>query len=200
MPQGEYVATLNDLTYETGGAYGDSLLWKWLLAPVADPTNYISRDDGQEKVHHEYSNPDVIVGSKPHEWIAALTGVVLGDGDEPPESDDLLGKRMRVYVTHRAPKQGPNAGKLREKFSEGSAQRFDLAPPKRVAVPRPAAAPPADRAALVARFEKLVGKAVLLETTYHADYVAIDIDATDDATLLTLCNQVDAEVKAAVSA
>jgi hypothetical protein len=203
LDRGEYVVTLNDLTYETGGTYGDALLWKWLIAPVSSPTDYIARDDGMEKVHHEYTNPDVIIGSKAHEWIAALTGITLGDGDVPPDSDDLLGQRMRVFIGHQAPKQGPNAGKAREKFVQGSAQRFTLAGAKKVAVPQSAPKPgvaEADRAELVKRFEKLVGKAVMLETTYHADYVAINIDATDNATLLTLINQIDAEVKAAVLA
>lgn len=203
MAKGEYVATLNDLTYETGGTYGDSLLWKWLLAPTNDPTNYIARDDGMEKVHHEYTNPDIIVGSKAHEWIAALSGIVLGEGDVPPDSDDLLGKRMRVYVTHQAPKKGPNQGKLRERFVEGSAQAFDLAPAKRVAVPRAAAQPVAeaqDRAALVKRIEKLIGKAVMLETPNHKQYIAVDLDEADDEQLTMLANTVDEEVKAAVAA
>ncbi len=203
LATGEYVATLNDLTLETEGQYGDSLLWKWLLSDKDDPTNYIARDDGMERVFHEYTNVDIVIGSKPHEWIASLTGIVLGEGDEAPDSDDLLGKRMLVYIAHQAPKTGPNAGKLKERLVAGSSKPFNLVPPKRVATPRPTAqaAPPAqDRAAIVTRFEKLVGKSVMLETTYHADYVAIDIEATDDATLLTLIDQIDAEVKAAVAA
>lgn len=203
IAKGEYVATLNDLTYETGGTYGDSLLWKWLLAPKDDPTNYIARDDGNEKVHHEYTNPDIIVGSKAHEWIAALSGIVLGEGDEPPDSDDLIGGRMLVYINHKAPKQGPNAGKLREKFVDGSAQPFNLVPAKRVATTRAAAAPTEavqERAALVNRVEKLIGKAVMLETPNHKQYVAVDLDDQDENDLAMLANTVDAEVKAAVAA
>jgi hypothetical protein len=204
IPTGEYVVTLNDLTYETGGTYGDSLLWKWLIAEVSTPTDYLARDDGNEKVHHEYTNPDIIVGSKSHEWIAALSGIVLGEGDEPPDSDDLIGKRMKVYITHLAPKKGPNAGKLRERFVDGSAKPFNLVPPKRVAHPqaeRPAAAPvEQDRAALRKRVDKLIGKAVMLDTPHHLDYVAVDLDNTSDDDLTMLANTIEAEVKAAVEA
>jgi hypothetical protein len=202
-PTGEYVATLNDLSYETGGTYGDSLLWKWLLAPVTDPTNYIARDDGMERVFHEYTNPDIIVGSKPHEWIAALSGIVLGEGDEPPESDDLIGKRMLVYVAHQAPKQGPNAGKLKERLVAGSSKPFNLVPAKRVAVPqasRPAAPAAQDRDAIVKRVEKLIGKAVMLETPNHLNYVAEDINAAETDYLIGLAAEIEDEVKAAVAA
>ena len=202
-PTGEYVATLNDLTYETGGQYGDSLLWKWLLAEKNDPTNYIARDDGMERVFHEYTNPDIIVGSKAHEWIGSLTGIVLTEGQEPPDSDDLLGKRMLVYIAHQAPKQGPNAGKLKERLVAGSSKPFNLVSPKRVAVPRAAAQPVAevqDRAAILKRVEKLIGKAVMLETPNHQMFVAIDLDEQDENSLAMLANSIEDEVKAAVAA
>lgn len=204
IAKGEYVVTLNDLTYETGGTYGDSLLWKWLIAPKNDPTNYIARDDGNEKVHHEYTNPDIIIGSKAHEWIAALSGITLGEGDEPPDSDELLGKRMVVYLTHLAPKKGPNQGKLRERFVEGSAQPFDLVPPKRIVNPqaaRPAANPTAtDRDALIKRVEKLIGKAVMLETENHGEYVKVDLNSVSTEDLEGLAYGIEEEVKAAVAA
>lgn len=203
IPTGEYVATLNDLTFESGGVYGDSLLWKWLLAPPEDPTAYLCRDDGNEKIQHEYTSPDVIVGSKPHEWIAALTGKVLEEGDEPPDAEDLVGKRMLVYLTHQAPKQGPNVGKLRERFVQGSSKRFTLAAPKTVARnvtrPEPSDAEVARKDA-VEKLGRLIGKAVKLETPNHAAYVAIDLDEGDLEQLQMLANTIQDEIQAALDA
>jgi hypothetical protein len=201
---GEYVATLLDLTYEAGGTYGDSLLWKWLLAPTATPTEYLARDDGNEKTFHEYTSPDVIVGSKSHEWIAALTGQVLAEGDEPPDAEDLIGKRMRVYLTHQAPKQGPNVGKLRERFVQGSAKPFTLVPSKTVARNAPArpepAADEAERADLIARLEKLMGRAVKMETPNHKEFIALDLSEADTDQLRQLIATVQAEVQDALDA
>lgn len=193
VEKGEYVATLLDLTFEEGGNYGDSLLWKWLIAPREDPTAYIARDDGNEKTIHEYTTPDVILGSKPHEWIAALTGIVLEDGQQPPDSDDLVGKRMLVYLTHLAPKKGPNAGKLRERLADGSAKKWG-GPPKTVARNRPAEPAPdqvsadpssddIDRALLVTKLQKQVQQAVRLGTpTGPTMAEAMTPDAIADAT------------------
>lgn len=202
MPTGEYVATLLDLTLETEGAYGDSLLWKWMLAVKESPTDYICRDDGQERVQHEYTPTDITLGSKSHEWIAALTERTLSPGDTPPDADDLIGRRMLVYITHQAPRQGPNKGKLRERFTQGSAKPLTLAPPRPTARNVPAAsAPPADddRAALVARIEKLIGRAVKLETPHHQKYVAVDLsEAHSTADLAMLENTIREEVQAAL--
>jgi hypothetical protein len=198
---GEYIATLSDLTYEAGGTYGDSLLWKWLLALPSDPTNYLCRDDGNEKTFHEYTSPDVIVGSKSHEWIAALTGKVLAEGDEPPDAEDLVGKRMRVYLTHQAPKQGPNVGKLRERFVQGSAKTFNLVPPKTVAknITRPEPTEDeAERAELVSRLEKFIGRSVKMETPNHKAFVALDLSEGDADQLRQLIVTVQAEVQDAL--
>ena len=38
VEQGEYVFTLNDIVYEPNGTFGETLIWKWLLAPTDAPT------------------------------------------------------------------------------------------------------------------------------------------------------------------
>ena len=190
MPTGEYALTLNDLTFETGGSYGDSLLWKWLIADPATPTDYLCRDDGNEKVHHEYSSPDIVLGSKSHEWIAALTGQVLADGDDPPDSDDLIGKRMLVYITHQAPKQGPNVGKLRERFVQGSAKALRGVAAQKVMAGK--------RLALVEKATRLIGRAVKLETPNHEAYQALDLMQADEDQLEQLVATVSAEVQTAL--
>lgn len=207
IEKGEYVATLLDLTFEEGGTYGDSLLWKWLVAHPEDPTAYLCRDDGNEKTIHEYTSPDIILGSKPHEWIGALTGKVLEDGEEPPDSDDLVGKRMLVYLTHLAPKKGPNAGKLRERLAEGSAKRWG-GPPKTIA--RPTHAPVSDgradeeidRSLLVSKLQKQVARAVKLGTPTSASMAeAMTPDAIEEATTEALQHASDLlgeEIKAAL--
>lgn len=169
--KGEYVFTLLDLTFEQGGTYGDSLLWKWMISPISDPTNYIPRDDGLEKTIHEYTTPDVILGSKPHEWIGALTGNVLEDGQDPPDSDDLVGQRMVAYLAHIAPKQGPNAGNLKERISQGTAKRFNLPGQKPAAKAAPVTQVSADpteedldRALIVSKLQKKIARAVKLDT------------------------------------
>jgi len=181
VEKGEYVFTLLDLTFEEGGTYGDALLWKWMLAERETPTEYLARDDGNEKVIHEYTTPDIIVGSKPHEWIAALTGVVLEDGQEPPDSDDLINKRMLAYLTHLAPKKGPNAGKLKERIAQGSAKPFKL-PSSRKSAPTQVSADPSvsevDRALVVTKLQKQVAKLSKLNAEAGAA-AQVGLDASD---------------------
>jgi hypothetical protein len=205
IEKGEYVFTLLDLTFEEGGTYGDSLLWKWMLAERDTPTNYIARDDGNEKVIHEYTTPDVTIGSKPHEWIAALTGVVLEDGQNPPDSDELINKRMLAYLTHLAPKKGPNAGKLKERIAQGSAKPFKLPGQRSKPAPTQVSDDPdladVDRALAVTKLQKKIARAVQLKTPSSSTWDAFtnqDFDSTDMPTLEKLLADATAEVNAAL--
>lgn len=185
---GEYVLTLNDLEFEADGPYGDSMKWEWMVAPREDPTNYICRQDGNERTIRTWTGADIELGSQQHEWCQVLTGRTLEKGDEPPEIDDLRGKRMIAYLTHQAPKKGPNAGKLREKIVAGSAKRF-AGPHKTVARPMETAAQPAettaeapaqddnaDRAVLIDDIKKQVRKAAILDIEAAELWAAINLD------------------------
>lgn len=207
IEKGEKIWTLLDLTFEADGPYGDSLCWKWMVAERETPTEYISRDDGQEKVIHEYTNPDVTIGSKPHEWIAALTGVVLEDGQEPPNSDELLGKRMVAYMTHLAPKKGPNAGKLKERIAQGSAKPFRVPGQRVVTKPAPtqvsadADIADVDRALVVTKLQKQIAKAVKLSTPSHLEWNAFtddDFASAELGVLQKLSDDAAAEITAAL--
>lgn len=129
METGEYVFTLSELE-ETTGDFGDRMLWKFLVALKEDPTGYICRDDGKERVLFAYTDPDVIIGSQCQEWAQVLTGRSFSEGDAPPDEDDLLGKRMTAYLTHYTPKKGKNAGVPREQIVAGSAKSYRLPGPK----------------------------------------------------------------------
>ena len=199
---GEYVVTLHDLTFKSGPPYGDGLLWEWLVALPSDPTGYICRDDGQEKTIHEYTAPDVILRSKPHEWIASLTGQVLEENDTPPDAEDLIGKRMTVYLTHLAPTQGPNTGILRERFVAGSSKRWAGA---HATVARNAPAKVVDpeaerRMDVVEKLERLIGKAVKLETPNCRKYVSLDLERGDLDQLRQLVVTIQEEVTDALDA
>lgn len=185
---GEYVLTLNDLVEDNGGVYGDSLKWDWLVAPKEDPTNYISSRNGNERTLRVWTGADIVLGGQVHEWIQALLGITLADGDTPPDFDDLLGKRMVAYITHAAPKQGPNAGKMREKIVAGSAKRFG-GTHKTVArnvvrepaedAPAPSMTPEddmADRAALIEDAKKQIRKAAILDIPAAEQWAVIDLD------------------------
>lgn len=207
---GEYALTLNDLTFENG-QYGDSLKWVWLMAPKDDPTSYFARDDGMEKTLHQYTDADIIIGSRQHEWVQALTGRKFENGDTPPEDEEILGKRMVAYITHEAPKKGPNAGKLREKIVAGSAKSFRLPAPVAKAAPSPApvtqvSADPSDdevdRALLVSKLEKKVAKLSQLNAEAGAAaQVALDASDLTGAPLSdiqSLLNSVTSAVNAAL--
>jgi hypothetical protein len=146
----------------------------------------------------------VIVGSKPHEWIAALTGVVLEDGQQPPDSDELVGKRMVAYLAHIAPKQGPNAGKLKERISQGTAKPFRLPGQKVKPTPTQVSADPSDddveRATLVARLQKQVAKLGKLNAGEgERAQVALEESDLSDAPVETIRQLLD-EVTKAVNA
>lgn len=201
---GEYVFTLNDLTEETG-AYGDAIKFVWLVAPISDPTNYISNSNGMERTLHAYTDADITVGGQSHEWVQVLTGRTFANGDTPPDEDELLGRRMIAYLTHQAPKKGPNAGKMREKIVPGSAKPFRGPQPNKVihtvVTPPPAAAAEddEDRLILLKRVEKLIGRAVMLETPNHLQLAAADLSNATAEYLRDLAAEVDAEVKAAIA-
>lgn len=199
---GEYVFTLNYLTEEPGGQYGDAMRWEWLIALREDPTGYLCRSDGNERTLRVWTGADIVIGGQAHEWIQVLTGRTFEDGADPPDENELLGRRMIAYLTHQAPKKGPNAGKLREKIVAGSAKPFKGPQPnKTVAAPMKRQEPTEaerERAELVARVEKQIGKAVNLSTPHHRDYVAVDLNAASDDELLMLFNTVKAEVTAAL--
>jgi hypothetical protein len=205
LETGEYVLTLNDLD-ESMGQYGQRLVWKFLIAPVSDPINYINKrkdGSGDAKDIWAFTNTDIVIGSLQHEFVEKLTGRTFDKNSEPPTEDDLLGRRIIAYISHYIPKTGKNAGNKQEQIVAGSVKPFKGPQPNKVILSPTSDELPADnqdRAVLVKRFEKLVGKAVMLETTYHKDYIALDIEATDDASLAALIDQVDAEVKAAVAA
>jgi hypothetical protein len=209
---GEYVFLLDDLEFTTGGTYGDSLKWVWYVAPKEEPTQYIARDDGQARTLHVYTNPDIIIGSQQHEWVQVLTGRQFDDGDEPPDDSELVGKRMVAYLTHYAPKQGPNAGKQKEKIVAGSAKPFRLPGQKANGTSKPAptqvSADPApedvDRALIVSKLQKQVAK--LTKLNKEAGEAAQQ--AMDDSDLTTapldaiqgLLDDVTAAVVAALDA
>lgn len=202
---GEYALTLNDLSFENG-TYGDSLKWVWLIAPKDDPTSYFARDDGMEKTLHQYTDADIVIGSRQHEWVQALTGRQFADGDDPPEDDDVMGKRMVAYITHEAPKKGPNAGKLREKIVPGSAKPFRLPAPKAKAAPAAVESVSADptedevdRALVISKLRKQVARLIQLDAVSGAEaQKALDASDLDTAPLDAL-ESLLASVKAGVT-
>lgn len=166
---GEYVFTLQDVG-EISGDYGDRMQWDFLVAEKGTPTEYIARDDGNQRVLRFWTDPEITLGSKQHEWIQALAGRSFGEGDTPPDGDDLLSKRMLAYLTHYSPKKGKNAGVPREDIVQGSAKPFRLGgskPPgaaKTAAKPAPLADDDADeRAELIAAINKQIRRAVLAD-------------------------------------
>lgn len=199
---GEYVLTLNDLEFEADGPYGDSMKWEWLIALREDPTGYICRANGNEVTLRCWTGADVELGSQCHEWVQVLAGRKFEKGDEPPAVEDLLGRRMIAYLTHQAPKKGPNAGKLREKIVAGSAKPFKGPQPNRTVaqnVARPVQTEAEkERAELIERVEKQIGKAVTLNTPNVKTFLACDLQAAEDDQLLAMLQAVKDEVQKAL--
>lgn len=204
MQQGEYVFTLNDLEYSADGQFGEALIWKWLVALVEAPTDYICNASGNERVIHQYTDVDLTIGSKQHAWAQTLLGKPIKIGDAPPDEQELIGRRMVAYLNHHTPKRGKNAGKPREAILDGSAKPFRGPQPNRPIQYAPAQpAAPADngaRTALVEKVERLIGKAVKLETPMHADYVKIDLNEADESQLQMLANSIQEEIAEALAA
>jgi hypothetical protein len=201
IEQGEYILTLNELD-ESTGQYGDRLIWKFLVSLKEDPTGYICRTDGNEKTVWTFTDVDIILGSLQHELVEKLTGRPFVKDSEPPSEDDLLGRRVIGYITHHTPKQGKNAGKKQEQIVAGSIKAFKGPQPNKVIAPNVSRPAPTEeqeeRAELITRIEKQIGKAVTLNTPHHVEYVALDLNTHDDNELLMLLNTIKAEVAAAL--
>ena len=164
---GEYVFTLNDVG-EISGDYGDRMQWDFLVAENDTPTEYLARDDGKERILRFFTDPEITLGSRQHEWMQALAGRQFGEGDELPDGDELLSKRMVAYLTHYTPKKGKNAGVAREDIVAGSAKPFALPGSKRNGASKPAAAPVQDtnedgeKDILIAEIRKQIRRAAIL--------------------------------------
>lgn len=201
---GEYVFTLNDIEYSAEGQYGEALIWKWLVAPLSDGTAYICNANGNERVVHQYTDVDLTLNSKQHQWAQLLLGRKLEIGSPPPDENELIGRRMVAYLQHYVPKRGKNAGKPKESILENSEKPFRGPQPNRPIQYAPVQeATPVDdgaRKALVEKVEKLIGKAVKLETPMHAEYVKIDLSEADDTQLQMLVNSIQEEINEALAA
>jgi hypothetical protein len=175
---GEYVFTLNDVG-EISGDYGDRMQWDFLVAPKESPTEYIARDDGRERVLRFFTDTDITLGSRQHQWIQALANRTFGEGDDLPDGGDLLGKRMVAYLTHYTPKKGKNAGVAKEDIVAGSAKPFAL-PGRKTNGTAKAAAPPDDandeHAALVAEVKKQIRRATILDVESALSWSEVNLD------------------------
>lgn len=162
---GEYVFTLQDVG-EITGDYGDRMQWDFLIAEKDTPTEYFARNDGSARVLRFWTDRDIILGSKQHQWMQALAGRQFGEGDDLPDGGELLSKRMLAYLTHYTPKKGKNAGVAKEDIVMGSAKPFSLGGRKNGAASQPSptqvTAEPSDedvdRALLVAKLEKQIAR------------------------------------------
>jgi hypothetical protein len=184
IEQGEYVLTLFELE-ESEGRFGERMVWKFLVAPREDPTNYIARDDGQEKTVWVFTDRDIILGSFCQELVEILSGRKFEKDGEPPHEEELLSKRCIGYITHETPTRGKNAGKKREKIVEGSLKPFRLPTDKpRHNAPKPTqvSADPdiadVDRALVVTKLQKQVAKLTKLNAEAGAAAQA-GLDASD---------------------
>jgi hypothetical protein len=180
---GEYVFTLNDVG-EISGDYGDRMQWDFLVAEKDTPTEYFARDDGKERVLRFFTDTEITLGSRQHEWIQSLAGRSFAENDDLPDGEDLLGKRMVGYLTHYTPKKGKNAGVAREDIVAGSAKSFSPSSKKSNDTAKPPAASVADddqRAALIADIRKQIKRAVLadVDTGTIELWKEIDLDTLD---------------------
>lgn len=175
---GEYVFTLNDVG-EISGDYGDRMQWDFLVAPKESPTEYIARDDGKERVLRFFTDTDITLGSRQHQWIQALAGRSFNEGDELPDGGEILGKRMVAYLTHYTPKKGKNAGVAKEDIVAGSAKPFAL-PSRKSNGTAKSAAPPADtedeKTVLIGEIKKQVRRAAILDIESAAAWGEIALD------------------------
>lgn len=166
---GEYVWTLQDVG-EISGDYGDRMQWDFLVALKEDPTGYICNANGNERVLRFFTDQEITLGSRQHEWIQALTGKSYGVDADLPDGDELLSKRMIAYLTHYTPKKGKNAGVPKEDIVAGSAKPFKLPTAKtngpalaNRSVPAEPDVPDADRTALIADIKRQIRRAALAD-------------------------------------
>jgi hypothetical protein len=204
IEQGEYVLTLNEID-ETEGQWGSRLVWKFLVAPTSDPTGYIVDKNGDERTVWVFTDQDVILGSIQHKLCENLTGKTYGKDAAPPDEDELLGRRVLAYITHHTPQRGKNSGKKQEQIVAGSIQPFRGPQPNKVIAPNAPARPEptadeAERAELIARLDKMRGRAVKMETPNHREFIALDLSEADNDQLRQLTATVQAEVQDALDA
>lgn len=174
LETGEYVMTLNDVG-EISGDYGDRMQWDFLVALKEDPTGYIASANGNERVLRFFTDPEITLGSRQHEWIQALMGKSYGVDADLPDGDELVGKRMLCYVTHYTPKKGKNAGVPKEDIVSGSAKPFKIPAAKGNGSATPE--PDADRDALIAEIKKQVRRAALADIDAADEWASIDFAA-----------------------
>jgi hypothetical protein len=172
---GEYVFTLNDVG-EITGDYGDRMQWDFLVAEKDSPTDYFARDDGKERVLRFFTDTEITLGSKQHQWIQAMMGRSYDEGDDLPSGADLLSKRMVAYLTHYTPKKGKNAGVAREDIVAGSAKPFSLGGKRSGGAKAPAADPDEDKPALVAEIRKQIRRAAILDIEAASSWGDVNLD------------------------
>lgn len=206
MEQGEYVLTLLELD-EVEGQYGDRVVWKFLMAPLADPTAYYCRDDGQEKTIWGFTDPDIIVGSLAHQFAEALTGRKLDKTSEPPAEVELVGKRLVAYIRHETPKTGKSAGIKREAIMAGTIKPFREQKPRSATNAAAAAATEfdeGDRPLIVAALKKRVARLQKLDAENGQKALealeASDLETAPLADLERLSDAVAESITAALDA
>lgn len=178
---GEYVFTLNDVG-EISGDYGDRMQWDFLVADKDNPTGYFARDDGKERILRFFTDPEITLGSRQHQWIQAMMGRTFAEGDDLPDGGDLLGKRMVAYLTHYTPKKGKNAGVAREDIVAGSAKPHALPKSRTNGNAKPSVAvppddPDIDKAELIAEIKKHIRRAAILDLEGATAWSEIDLEA-----------------------
>lgn len=204
---GEYVFTLNDVG-EISGDYGDRMQWDFLVAEKDTPTEYFARDDGRERVLRFFTDTDITLGSKQHQWIQALAGRAFNEGDDLPDGSDILGKRMVAYLTHYTPKKGKNAGVAKEDIVVGSAKPFALTSRRTNGSGKPAAPAvepeddgAAEKATLIAEIKKQIRRATILDIESAASWGEVNLNemSAEDlhGGLATILELIDAEKAAA---
>jgi len=193
VPQGEWVFTLSEIEESSGGQYGDALIWKFYLSKAETPTDYILKANHDELTHWEYTDVDVNLGSKQHEWAQLLSGRTLAKGDAPPDDGELYGRSFRAYLTHKTLTRGKNAGSKKERIVEGSAQPFRVTAEAimhgpQVAQEKPATAEPVDDS------ERGTAMSAIERELRKAEVLGIDVRATRamDLSLLSVGELMDA--------
>lgn len=181
IEQGEYVLTLSELE-ESEGQWGDRMVWKFLVAPKEDFSAYICNANGDERTLWAFTDRDIILGSLGHEFVENLTRRKFSEDNDPPDEDDLLGKRIVAYVTHETPTRGKQAGKKREAIVAGSIKPF-VGPAKKVWTGKPDEKPDIDRDTLIVETKKQIRKATVLDLEPAAAWAALDLDAMTDQEL-----------------
>lgn len=123
-----YVLKLMDLK-QVEKTFGNDtvqqLEWDFTLAPLDEPTRYLRKGDGTQRIFRQWTpikeGVMLRVGELAHEWVCALLGRKLQEG-ETPDLDEILDQRMIAELIHV-----PNARdktKMNEKIKLGSAQVY----------------------------------------------------------------------------